>query len=276
MFESIASWLPAGLDSNWSNWLPGVNAYAVDSLVVFVLIIARITGTVLAVPCFTALLPMRFRLVLVMAIALIVAPSTIAHGTGQPVPSGVVDGLIACARELMFGLVIGGTIQLLYCGILMAGELIASVMGMQLAQAASPSEGQSVPQMSKLLGLLIVAILFAVGAHRLLLDGLLMSFQRMPPTVVPSTAELAELVWDHLAIGIESGLRVAAPVIAVVLIGNLVVSLISRSLPQLNLLAIGINLNVLGGLAILALTVGAAGMIFQVQVADTLSRLGLY
>lgn len=276
MLDSIASWLPAGLDSNWSSWLPGLNAFAVDALVVFGLIVARITGTVFAAPCFTAMLPMRFRVVLVMAIALIVAPSTITSGTGQPLPTGVVDVAMAGVRELMFGLVIGGTIQLLYCGILMAGELIASVMGMQLAQAASPGEGQPVPQMSQLLGLLIVAILFAVGAHRLLLDGLLMSFQRMPPTAAPASAELASLIWDHLAIGIESGLRVAAPVMAVVLIGNLVVSLISRSLPQLNLLAIGINLNVLGGLAILALTVGAAGMIFQVQVADTLSRLGLY
>jgi flagellar biosynthetic protein FliR len=70
-----------------------------------------------------------------------------------------------------------------------------------------------------------------------------------------------------------AGVRVAAPVIAALLLSNLVTGLISRTLPQINVLAIGLSINALAMLVVLALTIGSAGLIFQNELTTVALRL---
>ena len=146
---------------------------------------------------------------------------------------------------------------------------------MQLAQTADPSSGESVPQLSRMLGVMVTAILFAAGGHRMLIDALLNSFRKFPPMSVSIDGALSAMVLDHLAIGFESGLRVAAPVVACVLLTNLVVALVSRTVPQLNVLAVGLNINVMAALVVMALTVGSAGLVFETELSSAIERMGL-
>ena len=69
-------------------------------------------------------------------------------------------------------------------------------------------------------------------------------------------------------------MRVAAPVIAALLLSNLVTGLISRTLPQINVLAIGLSINALAMLVILAVTIGSVGLVFQEELATVASKLG--
>lgn len=249
--------------------------WLLHSSLVFVMIAARLIGLVTALPMLAGGLPIRIRAVLIIAMAFVLLPSITAAnpmpGEWPPAP----EIAIAIGRELVFGMIIGGVVQLLMTGISLAGELISSVTGISLAQSADPSSGESVPQLSRLLGLLVTAILFAIGGHRLLIDALLSSFHRFPPMSLSIDHDLSAMVVDHLAIGIESGLRVAAPVVACVLMTNLIVALISRTVPQLNVLAIGLNVNVMAALVVMALTIGSAGLVFESELAGAIERLGL-
>ena len=82
------------------------------------------------------------------------------------------------------------------------------------------------------------------------------------------------LVIDQLSAGMAAGMRVAAPVIAALLLSNIVTGLISRTLPQINVLAIGLSINALAMLVVLAVTIGSAGLIFQNELTATAERLG--
>ncbi len=249
--------------------------WLLHQLMIFAMVAARLGGLVIALPTLASGLPARIRILLVLAITVVLVP-----GVGAAVPidgtrlSGV-EIIFAAGREIIFGMVIGGVVQLLVSGIALAGELISNATGMQLAQTADPSSGESVPQLSRLLGLLVTAILFAAGGHRMLIDALLTSFHRFPPMTVAIDQTLSALVIDHLAIGIESGLRVSAPVVACVLLTNLVVAFVSRTVPQLNVLAIGLNINVMAALLLMALTIGSAGLVFETELSNAIARLGL-
>ena len=78
---------------------------------------------------------------------------------------------------------------------------------------------------------------------------------------------------DQLSAGMAAGVRVAAPIIAALLLSNLVTGLISRTLPQINVLAIGLSINALAMLVVLAVTIGSAGLIFQDELAAAAERL---
>ena len=71
----------------------------------------------------------------------------------------------------------------------------------------------------------------------------------------------------------EAGVKVAAPVVAALLLSNLVTGLISRTMPQINVLAIGLSINALAMLVVLALTIGSTGLIFRRELAIAVERL---
>jgi flagellar biosynthetic protein FliR len=172
-------------------------------------------------------------------------------------------------------MVIGATAQLIAIGIGLAGDVIAGATGLQLAQAADPSSGQMVPQLSRLITLLVTALMLSLGGHRLVLDALLGSFQAMPPLSVSLDASTLTAAVDHLSIGVSAGLHVAAPVVGCVLLSNVAVALVSRVAPQINVLAVGMNLNLLAALIVTALAIGSAGLAFEHELTRSLASLNL-
>ena len=69
------------------------------------------------------------------------------------------------------------------------------------------------------------------------------------------------------------GIRVAAPVVTALLLATLVLGLIGRTLPQLNVMALGFGLNSLLAFAALGVTFGAAAWVFQGQIEPTMKTI---
>ena len=124
------------------------------------------------------------------------------------------------------------------------------------------------------MGLLVTSVMLAVGGHRLLMRLLLDSFRALPAGNIQFSETMMTLVIDQLSAGMIAGIRLAAPVIAALLLSNLVTGLVSRTLPQINVLAIGLSINALSMLVVLSLTIGSAGLIFQQELAEAARRLG--
>jgi flagellar biosynthetic protein FliR len=70
------------------------------------------------------------------------------------------------------------------------------------------------------------------------------------------------------------GIRAAGPLLVALLLSNLVLGLVSRTLPQVNVLAVGFGLNAMLALGVLFLSIGAAAWTFQDPAADVMQRIG--
>lgn len=254
--ESLAQWL-------------------VDHLVLGVLVMTRLSTLLMAMPAVGVGVPKRVRAFLALLLTILLLPP-VASGTdvdSLPRIENLVDLTIAIAQEGLIGLLIGATIQLIITGLQLGGEAITSTGGMQLGDAVDPTTSSSMPSVARLVGLLVTAVMLAVGGHRILLGVLLDSFDAMPAGRVSFHESMMTLVVDQLSAGMAAGVRVAAPIIAALLLSNLVTGLISRTLPQINVLAIGLSINALAMLVVLAITVGSAGLIFQDELAKAAERL---
>ena len=246
-----------------------------DYFVLGLLVLTRITVLLLSIPSLTTGIPRRIQAILAVLIACLLVPTVAADQVGdlpslQPLPELV----IALGREAMIGLLIGTTIQLIITGIQVGAEVTSSSGALQSASSTDDATGQQMPTLAKLVGLLVVAVLFASGGHRMILNVLLDSFQRMPPGDVVPHSSMMNLIVDQLTSGMSAGVRIAAPVLAALLLCNLVTGLISRTLPQLNVLAVGLSINALALLVVTAITIGSAGLIFQDELVSAANKLG--
>jgi flagellar biosynthesis protein FliR len=243
-----------------------------DQFLIFVLVLTRVGSLLMTLPVLgTATVPMQVRGLLAVGVSLMLTPLF----WGQPIPPPenllMLGSLVA--REAVLGLAIGLAVMILLSGMQLAGQIISQTSGMTLADVANPTFDTTVPIFSQILEMLAVAIFFLVGGHRQVLDALLRSFEWMPPGHGRLPDNLVEALVTISAQSFEIGIRAAAPVMVALLLATLVVALISRTLPQLNAVAVGLNFNSLIVLGMFALCMGSAAWVFQEELETTLSSI---
>jgi flagellar biosynthetic protein FliR len=251
---------------DWLQYLP------TEKLILFTLILTRVSGLVMTAPVYgTPDIPVQVRALFAFALALLVTPSQWLVSVQYP--GTMVNYLVVIGSELLIGLVLGLGIALLFAGIDAAGQMIGQSSGLLMAEIFDPTQGDNVSLLSRLLYFVAVAVFVCIGGHRMVMGALLDTFQAIPPGSAAVPGSLKDTFTHMAAQSLLLGIRAAAPVMLALLLANLVLGLIARTLPQLNVLVLGFGINSLLTAGVLTVSLGAAAWVFQDQVEPTVERL---
>ncbi|MBN1587975.1 MAG: flagellar biosynthetic protein FliR [Pirellulales bacterium] len=243
-----------------------------DRFLLFTLVFARISGLTMTAPIFgTREVPLQVRGLFAFALALLIMPTQWNVATIQP--ASMPNYVVLLAAELLIGLFLGLGIVFLLSGAQLAGGLIGRLGGLTLADVFDPASNEQVPLMGRLMCLFTLVIFVAIGGHRMVIRVLLDTFESLPPGCMALPVSIAHTLRELLTQSFVLGLRISAPVIMAVLLATLVLGLIGRTLPQLNLLAVGFGLNSMLSFGLLAMVLGIGAMVFQAQVEPTLELM---
>jgi flagellar biosynthetic protein FliR len=230
-------------------------------IVAFFFPLTRILALLAVAPPFNnAALPLRVRLMLGLAIAIAITPALPAVPPLEPA-SGI--GLWILALQLLIGLAMGFSVRLIFSAIDMAGNMIATQMGLGFATLYDPQNTGQTPVVSEFMGLLALLIFMAINGHLMLIATLTHSF-----TVIPISATApGSSTWLNLAnsgvVIFSSGLLLALPILVALLITNVALGVLSRAAPQLNLFAVGFPLTLALGFAMLIISLSYLGAPLQ-------------
>ncbi|HEY2841089.1 MAG TPA: flagellar biosynthetic protein FliR [Pirellulales bacterium] len=251
------------------NWL--VELYS-HHFLTFTFVLARVTGLVLTAPLCTSIqAPKQVRAVLALALALVITPTQIELA---PTPPQTLAALsLPLANELIVGASLGLGVSILLGAAQISGHLIAQLSGLSAAQAFDPGMGGSVPVFSRLLGLFATAIYLIVGAHRWLIGALLETYRVIPAGAAKLSESLGETLLAILSQSFSLGVRGAAPVVLALMLATLILGLIGRTLPQLNVLALGFGLNALVTFGVLMISLGTIAWLFEAELQPAISAL---
>jgi flagellar biosynthesis protein FliR len=222
-------------------------------LQLWLLAMLRPGAAFLAAPIFSAAaVPLQLRLVLALAIGI---PSAAASGMVVP-DAGMmsVSGLVVIASEVMAGLALGFAIQIGFAAALIAGETISNSMGLGFAAMADPTSGQMSPAIGQFLSMLATFLFFAIDGHLALISVIVQSYGTMPPGGWLSFTAIAGLV-QFGGLMFSAGLAIAMPVTAAMVVVQVILAIISRSAPTLNLFSVGMPAALLAGILLLAISI---------------------
>ena len=246
--------------SAFSAMLP---AYLIP-FITFTFVLARISGLVMSAPLFgSAEVPVRIRALLAFALSLLVTP--VQLGVAVQMPTNLPMYAVALAGELMIGLILGLGVMILLSGVQVAGQVISQMSGMSLADVFNPGFNADVPVIANLLHMVTLAVFVIIGGHRLLVGALLDTYTFMPVGHAQLPESIGTLIASLLTESFSLAVRGAAPAMIALLLATVVLGLISRTLPQLNVLAIGFGLNAVVTFGVLAISIGAIAWLFQEQ-----------
>jgi len=238
----------------------------------FVLVLARVTGVVITGPlCISIQAPKKIQAMLALAIALVVAPSQMERTPFEA--TTLTDLSMPLVSEFLVGAGLGLGVSILMGAAQISGHLIAQLSGLSAAQAFDPSAGGSAPLFSRFLSLFTMAIYLTVGAHRWLIAALLETFTVIPAGGAHLSESLGETLLSMLSQSFSLGIRGAAPVVLALLLATLILGLIGRTLPQLNVLALGFGLNAMVTLAMLMISLGTVAWLFEGELQPAITGL---
>ncbi|MFL9840104.1 flagellar biosynthetic protein FliR [Sphingomonas sp. ST-64] len=216
----------------------------------------RVGAAFLAAPVFGAVsVPLNVRVLLTGAVAIL---SMNAAPISPPSEIFGVATILSVAAEALVGLALGFILQIAFAAPLVASEMIGVSMGLSFATAVNPQTGQSTPALGQFLTILLTLLFLAVDGHLVLVELVVRSYTLLPPGgawLAPDKLMNIVLFGGYAFL---AGLLLALPVGFLLLCLNIVVGMLSRSAPALNLFAIGIPASLAMG--VLALLVGMPAM----------------
>lgn len=189
-----------------------------------------------------------------MKVALTVALSfALFAAFGAPLafqPDGATFAILAL-RELLIGFFLGFILQAGLLSVQMGGELIGHEMGMFMARQVDPDTGVGVAIVSKVYENFFLLALLALNGHHVMVRAIGDSLERAPVGVLQPVVGLGQVAQQLIGQMFAAGIAFAAPVMIFLMLTSLLIGLLSRAVPQLNILELSFTLRI--GLALLAM-----------------------
>jgi flagellar biosynthetic protein FliR len=235
--------------------------------VVFVMI--RIGAAFITAPVFGAVsIPLTVRVSISGAIAFLVLQ---AHPIVPPAQVFGLATFLSVAAEALVGLALGLILQVAFAAPLVASELIGQSMGLSFAQTIDPMNGRSTQALGQFFTIMLTLLFLAVDGHLVLVEMIVKSYDALPPGAAwLSFGQMKNIAlfggYTYLA-----GLLLALPVGFLLLCLNLVVGMMSRAAPALNLFAVGLPAGLAVGVIALAIAFPAMGDYMLVIIREALA-----
>ena len=244
--------------------------WAVDQFLLFTLVLIRMSGLVFFCPFFDeSAHPVRLKAGLAALLALLVmglAGQSLPAGA-SPLAWGLGGYLAGAVREFGVGFLVGLVANLVLQGVQLAGQHIGRDMGLDIANVIDPERDLEISVISEVKMLLFLAVFVGLDGHHVFVRAVAGSYEIVPLSGLTISWKALALLVREFGFLWTVSLELAAPVIASGLLSNLILGIVGRTVPQMNIFIVGFPVRILLGLAVLLLTfsmmAGVAGSLAE-------------
>lgn len=243
----------------------------IEKLLGFVMVLTRISAFFLVVPVFSwKAIPTRIKVAVVLLMAIFFSTVTTMPINTRQVR--VLEVILLLSNEAIYGLALGIVVVLVFSAVKFSGRIIERQMGLAMAQVLDPLTGERSQPLSSLLEMIFILLFLSANGHHLFLLIISRSYEVFPvgsiPTVPVSTGGIIKAGSTMLM----AGLRLAAPILAAFLLLMVMLAVLARIAPEMNILFISLPLRVGMGLLMAAMFLPFING-FVAEFADWMGKL---
>jgi flagellar biosynthetic protein FliR len=221
------------------------------------LVAIRFAAALALTPVFgSANVPARFRVLLILALSAVVVSGMGVEAARAPVSLPAFLG--AAASEAILGAALAFGIFTAFAVFLLAGRIMDIQLGFGVATLIDPTNRSQSPLLGTFLNLMAVALFFAIDGHHLLVRGLVFSLQQAPPGTSLSELDPGAIVAQFGGMFVYAT-ALSAPVLLTILLIDVVLAVIARTMPQVNIFIVSLPLKIFVGLLVLAISLRYMG-----------------
>ncbi|KAF0188216.1 MAG: flagellar biosynthetic protein [Desulfobulbaceae bacterium] len=220
---------------------------------IFLICTARVAGFIGAIPVYLgSQTPARIKVGLVFAISLVLFP--VLSPALPEISFNPISFLLFTINETLLGLMLGLISRLIFTTVEFGGTIIGYQMGFAAANVFDPQNENQVPLISQFQNVFAILIFLALDGHHIFIKTAAKSYQLLPPGNLNLSGEAIPYLMELTSRMFSLGVQFSAPVLAVLLLSGLILGVLARVFPQLNVFLLSFPLNIGISFVVIALT----------------------
>lgn len=236
------------------------------------LVFCRVGGMVAALPLFSSDgTPKHVPVFVALGVVLVVAP-------GVPVtraPDHTAALIVGVVGEVSLGLLAGTSVRAVFAALSMGSEMMAMQMGLAMATLFNPLERQQSGPLGSLASWTAGLTFLATGLHNRCLEVVASSFHHLPPGEGVWTVDGLQSLVIAVEASVALGLQLAGPILVMVWLVNVLVAVLARLAPKMNVFfSVGMTLTSSLGILLLAVSLPWLIAVHHEAVRQAVAALG--
>ena len=232
-----------------------LTADIVERFYTFLWPMLRISALMVTAPLFSNnAFNLRLRILIALVLTWLVYP---LHSWPRMDPTAA-SGLAEMFNQIAIGASMGLILQIVVAALVVAGQTIATAMGLSMANMLDPNVG-NVPVISQLLLILAMLVFVGFGGHAILLGLISESFHTWPIGTSVLSQDLYGRIIQWSSMMFLGAVLMALPVMVSLLFINVGLGVVTRAAPSLNIFAVGFPAMIIAGFLILIISMESIG-----------------
>jgi len=223
----------------------------VEKLLGFVMVLTRISAFFMVLPVFGwRSVPVRIKVAMTILVSIFF--STITPLAIEPKEVSVLEAILLIANEAVYGSALGLAVTIVFSVVKLSGRIIERQMGLAMAQILDPLTGERTQPLGSLLEMIFIILFLSANGHHLFFLIISRSYETFPAGCIPTIPVLAGGIIKAGSTMLLAGLRLAAPILAAFLLLMVVLAVLARIVPEMNIIFVSLPLRVGLGLLMTA------------------------
>jgi len=218
---------------------------------IFMMVMTRITTFFLVVPILGSRnIPATVKIAATVMLSIffsIINPQAAVPVISKAEYGTVIQAIILLGSEAAYGVALGAIASIIFSAVKLGGNIMETQMGLSMARIIDPMSEERGTPLAGLLNMIFILAFLAANGHHLLIRVIQKSYELFPAGKIPSVATLAGNILEATSVMFVAGLRLAAPILAALLVLLVVLAILSRVIPEMEVFFISFPLRILLG-----------------------------
>ncbi len=239
--------------------MTNILSFRPESYFLFFLVVLRVSGIFVTAPVLSSeSIPRSLRLYLAVICSLIIFSVMPAIDIAFDRLT-TIDYFLLAAKELMIGLLLGIVPRIMFAAIDFAGTVTGFLMGLSISNVVDPLTDLQVSIIASLEGLLATLLFIVMDGHHIFFEVISFSYENIPIGGFMFTSNKIDFLLRIMGDLVIIGLKLGAPLIVSLLLANVIMGFMARSIPQMNVFIVGFPFTI--GMGLILLIVGMPHLI---------------
>lgn len=228
--------------------------FTVEYLEVFLLILVRVSAFLVSAPFFSlSRIPRQVKAGFAFYISLLLFSSL---GINAVEYNGIIELAFLVIKEAAAGLLLGYMTNVCLYILNFSGNLMDMEIGFSMVTEFDPSSNMNATITATFYSNAVMLLMLVSNMHQYILKAFLETFQLIPVGMVHISSDMYKIMLSFIGDYFILGFRIILPVFATMLTLNVVLGILAKVAPQMNMFSVGMQLKVLGGILILVVVMG--------------------
>lgn len=230
-----------------------IDFFIETKLLVWVMILARLSGLFLFSPFLGAsFIPMNVKIIFIVVLSWLLMPysSTVIY---LSTPPGAIIWMLFVNFTL--GMAIGLFASIFFDAVQLAGQIYGYQIGFAVANVLNPQSDQQIPILGQLMYLIAAYLFVSMQGPGILINSISSSLSMIPVNTMYLGTSFVPTFWTEVGTIFSVGIQIGFPIIAFMIMVTILLGILAKVMPQMNIFMVGLPLNVLVGLLMFAVLI---------------------